>query len=147
MSRLPARVAKSAALGSILLVLPLAAALAQAKDVKISGMGIRTCGEWQQWKEARNAESRAMVLEWALGFIAGHNVYARTGGTMASPVVASVSVLIPLLDAYCLKNPQERILSGVIEITQGMGGARITVSPKVAPPPNPSPEKRSQHDS
>lgn len=147
MFRFSARAAKSAALGIILLGLPLAAALAQSKDVKISGMGIRTCGEWQQWKEARNAESRAMVLEWALGFIAGHNVYARTGGSMASPVVASVSVLIPLLDAYCQKNPQERILSGVIEITQGLGGTRITVSPKVAPPPDPPPEKRSRLDS
>ena len=76
-----------------------------SRDVKLAGMGIRKCTEWQQWKDARNTESRVMVLEWAQGFIAGHNIYARSGSATASPVVAGVAVLIPLLDAYCLKNP------------------------------------------
>lgn len=126
---------------------PAGSALAQSKDVKLSGMGIRKCSEWLQWKESRNAESRAMVLEWAQGFISGHNVYARTG---ASPVVASVSVLIPLLDAYCQKNPEERILAGVVEITQNLGGAKINLAPKVLPsppPPNPRPEQKGRLDS
>ena len=89
-------------------------AQAQSKDVKLTGMGVRKCTEWRQWKETKNDESRAMALEWAQGFISGHNVYARTGSATASPVVASVSVLIPLLDSYCQKNPDERILSGVV---------------------------------
>jgi hypothetical protein len=104
-------------------------------------MGIRKCSEWLQWKESANNENRAMVLEWAQGFIAAHNVYARTGTTAASPVVASVSVLIPLLDAYCQKNPGERILSGVIEITTSLGGAKVNVTPKTAPAPNPAPRQ------
>lgn len=129
----------------LLLALPSGGAQAQSKDVKLSGMGIRKCGEWLQWKDSRNAESRAMVLEWAQGFISGHNVYARTGS--ASPVVASVSVLIPLLDAYCQKNPEERILAGVIEITQNLGGAKINLAPKVPAPPNPRPEQKGRLDS
>lgn len=100
-------------------------AQAPSRDVaKLAGMGIRKCTEWQQWKDARNIESRAMVLEWVQGFIAGHNVYARGGSATASPVVASVAVLIPLLDAYCLKNPEQRIFAGVVEITQSLGGAK-----------------------
>jgi hypothetical protein len=102
-------------------------------------MGIHKCSEWKQWKDAGNAESRAMVLEWTQGFIAGHNVYARTGTTAASPVVATVSVLIPLLDSYCQKNPGEPILSGVIEITTSLGGAKVNVTPKTTPAPNPAP--------
>lgn len=126
------------------------AALAQPRDVKLSGMGIRKCSEWQQWKESRNAESRAMVLEWAQGFISGHNVYARTGTDAASAVVANVSVLIPLLDSYCQKNPDERILSGVIEITRSLGGARVNLAPKAppsTPPANPRPEQKGRLDS
>lgn len=120
---------------------------AQSRDVKLSGMGIRKCSEWQQWKEASNAESRALALEWTQGFIAGHNVYARTGTAAASPVVASVSVLIPLLDSYCQKNPGERILSGVIEITTSLGGAKVNIAPKAAPAPNPQPENKGRLDS
>lgn len=122
-------------------------AQAQSRDVKLSGMGIRKCSEWQQWKEAGNAKSRAMALEWAQGFIAGHNVYARTGTTATSPVVASVSVLIPLLDSYCQKNPGERILSGVIEITTGLGGAKVNLTPKIAPAPIPRPENKGRLES
>jgi hypothetical protein len=133
----------------LLLALTPDGAQAQSRDVKLSGMGIRKCSEWQQWKEAGNAESRALVLEWTQGFIAAHNVYARTGTTAASPVVASVSVLIPLLDSYCQKNPGERILSGVIEITTSLGGAKVNVTPKTtpAPAPNPRPDNKGRLDS
>jgi hypothetical protein len=133
------------ALAAVLLVAPVGSALAQSRDVKLSGMGIRKCSDWQQWKAAGNAESRAMALEWAQGFIAGHNVYARTG--TASPVVVSVSVLNQLLDSYCQKNPEERILSGVAEIIQSLGGAKINVAPKAKPAPNPRPDSKGRLDS
>ncbi len=120
-------------------------AAAQSREVKLSGMGVRKCSEWQQWKESRNNESRAMALEWAQGFIAGHNVYARSG--TASPVVANVSVLIPLLDSYCQKNPGERILIGVVEITKGLGGSKVDLTPKVPPRSNPQPEQKGKLDS
>lgn len=135
------------ALALVLLAVPFDNVRAQSRDVKLSGMGIRKCSEWQQWKATGNTESRAMTLEWAQGFIAGHNVYARTGTAAASPVVASVSVLVPLLDSYCQKNPEERILSGVIEITQSLGGAKVNVAPKAAPAPNPRPENKGRLDS
>lgn len=144
------RLSRAAIVPALALVLMAASfenAAAQSRDVKLSGMGIRKCSEWQQWKEAGNAESRAMVLEWAQGFIAGHNVYARSGATASSPVVASVSVLIPLLDSYCQKNPGERILSGVIEITTSLGGAKVNVAPKTAPAPNPRPDSKGRLDS
>jgi hypothetical protein len=134
-------------LALVLLAAPFDGVQAQSRDVKLSGMGIRKSSEWQQWKAAGNAESRAMALEWAQGFIAGHNVYARTGTAAASPVVASVSVLIPLLDSYCQKNPEERILSGVIGITTSLGGAKVNVTPKAAPAPNPRPENKGRLDS
>ena len=135
------------ALVLVLLAAPFDGVQAQSRDVKLSGMGTRKCGEWQQWKAAGNTESRALALEWAQGFIAAHNIYARSGTTAASPVVASVSVLIPLLDSYCQKNPEERILSGVIEIMQSLGGAKVNVAPKAAPAPNPRPENKGRLDS
>lgn len=116
-------------------------ALAQSKEIKLTGMGIRKCAEWQQWKEARNTESRAMALEWAQGFIAGHNVYARGGS--AGSVVASVSVLIPLLDAYCKGNPDERILAGVVEITRELGGSKVDLAPR-SPSPAPPPARKDE---
>lgn len=129
------------------------ASFAQARDVKLSGMGIRKCSEWQQWKEAGNGEARATALEWAQGFIAGHNVYARSGTAPASSVVADSKVLIPLLDTYCQKNPESRIFLGVISITQSLGGARIKLSPprsgQPAPamPSTPRPDKKGQQES
>ncbi|KAF0165419.1 MAG: hypothetical protein FD157_1406 [Rhodocyclaceae bacterium] len=120
---------------------------AQTRDVKLSGMGTRKCSEWQHWKESRNTEARAMVLEWAQGFISGHNVYARAGTETANPVIANASVLIPLLDSYCQKKPEDRILSGVAEITQSLGGAKINLSPKTPPAQNPRPEAKDKLDS
>lgn len=62
-------------LSAICLLLALGAsvegAFAQSQEIKVSGMGIRKCAEWQQWKDTGNAESRAMTLEWARGFMAG----------------------------------------------------------------------------
>ena len=128
-----------------LLAPTLASAQGQSREVKLSGMGVRKCSDWQQWKESRNNESRAMALEWAQGFIAGHNVYARSG--TASPVVANVSVLIPLLDSYCQKNPGERILVGVVEITKGLGGSKVDLSPKAPARDNPEPEQKGKQES
>jgi hypothetical protein len=112
-----------------------------ARDVKLSGMGIRKCAEWQQWKEDKQGEPRAMALEWTQGFIAGHNVYARSGTEAAASVVADTKVLIPLLDNYCQKNPDSRIFSAVIEITQSLGGAKVNLSPKAVPQQNPTPPR------
>lgn len=134
-------------LALVLLAVAADGASAQTRDVKLSGMGIRKCSEWQHWKESRNTEARAMVLEWAQGFISGHNVYARAGTETASPVIANSSVLIPLLDSYCQKNPEDRILSGVIEITQSLGGAKVNLAPKTPPPQNPRPESKGKLDS
>jgi hypothetical protein len=113
-----------------LLLLTFGSSQAMARDVKVSGMGVRKCAEWQQWKEEKSGEPRAMVLEWTQGFIAGHNVYARSGTEAANSVIADTKILIPLLDSYCQKNPDSRILSGVVEITQSLGGAKINLAPK-----------------
>jgi len=149
---MPSHPLRAATMVSVLALLLLAVASAgtqaQTRDVKLSGMGIRKCSEWLQWKESRNTEARAMVLEWAQGFISGHNVYARAGTEMASPVIANASVLIPLLDSYCQKKPEDRILSGVVEITQSLGGAKVNLAPKTLPPPhNPRPESKGKVDS
>jgi hypothetical protein len=111
--------------------------VASSKDVRISGMGLRKCAEWQQWKETRNGEARAMALEWAQGFIAGHNVYTRNDADAAGAVTADVKVLIPLIDSFCERNPESRILSVVIQITQNLGGAKVRVEPKAATPKTP----------
>ena len=109
---------------------------AQQRDVRVSGLGIRKCAEWQQWKQQNNGEVRAMALEWATGFIAGHNVYGRNGNEPANSVVAESTVLATLLDSYCQKHPDNRILSGVIDINQSLGGVKTQVAPKkpTAPP-------------
>jgi|SRR5687768_3282053 len=107
--------------------------------VKISGMGLRKCAEWQEWKESRNGEARAMALEWAQGFIAGHNVYTRHNAEAVTSIVADVKVLIPLMDNFCERNPDSRILSVVIQITQSLGGAKVRVEPRA--PAQKSPQK------
>jgi len=111
------------------------------KEVKISGMGVRKCAEWQQWKEERNGEARAMALEWTQGFISGHNVYAGSG--TGNSVVADVKVLLPLIDSFCERNPDSRILNVVIQITRSLGGANVRADPKPpAPTLNPNPPQR-----
>ena len=128
----------------LLLAAPGGAAMAQSKEVTLSGMGIRKCAEWQRWKEAKDNDSRARALEWAQGFLAGHNIYARTGGGAATPVVASVTVLVPLLDASGQKNPDERILAGIAAITRELGGAKVDLAPKPALPPGATPAPRPE---
>ena len=92
-------------------------------------MGVRICSEWMQWKETQNGEARALAVEWAQGFIAGHNVYgANSPG--ANSVVADSKVLLPLMDSYCQRNPETRLLSVVVEITRNLGGRRINITPK-----------------
>lgn len=137
---------KTPAIALAFLLLPLSTDT-MAAEIRVSGAGIRKCSEWQQWKDDKNGEARAMMIEWAYGFIAGHNVYAPKGYPQANSVVVDAKILIPLLDAYCQKSPDNRILSGVMEITQSLGGARLNMSPNTAPPsappsaPKPDPKK------
>lgn len=121
--------------------------LAMAKEIRVSGMGVRKCTEWQKWKETQNGEARAMTLEWAQGFIAGHNVYASSRTQSANSVVADDKVLVPLLDIFCQKNPESRIFSGVIEITKSLGGAKINLTPSAPPRQNPQPDKKGEQES
>ena len=140
---------RPAALLAFALVVPMTvagAAHAQGKDIRVSGIGIRKCAEWMEWKEKQNGEARALALEWAQGFIAGHNVFARTGGEPVNSVVADSKVLVPLLDSYCQKNPEARLLNGVIAITQSLGGAKLNITPK-APPKNQRPDAQPQRES
>lgn len=103
---------------------------AMARDIRVSGSGTRSCAEWQAWKEQQKGEPRALTIEWAQGFISGHNVYARAGSEPANSVVADSRTLATLLDNYCQKNPQSRVLNGVIEITKSLGGAGVNLTPK-----------------
>lgn len=120
---------------------------AVAADVRVSGMGVRQCSEWAQWKEENKGEARALTLEWAQGFMAGHNVYARVGHQQINSVVADVKVLSPLIDIYCQRNPQARILAAVIEITQSLGGAKVNLAPKAPPAKDPQPDKGRERES
>lgn len=112
---------------------------AWARDVKVGGMGIRKCSEWTAWKTAQNGEARATAVEWAQGFLAAHNVYSSA----TNSVVAESRVIATLLDAYCQKNPEERLVSGVADLVQNLGGAKINMAPKAAegqPVPRPDPK-------
>jgi hypothetical protein len=136
-------------LAAMSLMLPTLEVAAQSKDVRVSGMGVRKCSEWLEWKTAQKGEARAMALEWATGFIAGHNVYAR-GGENQGSVVANTATLATLLDTYCEKRPDSRIFTGVIDITQSLGGAKINIAPKTSPqtqPQNPRPDPKLPRES
>ena len=101
-----------AALACIFLYVQAIPASAQtARDVKVSGVGTRKCTEWQQWREARNGEAQATALEWAQGFISGHNVYSRGG---ANSIVADNKILLPLVDSFCQRNPDSPLFAAVV---------------------------------
>lgn len=120
---------------------------AEARDIKVSGLGARKCSEWLQWKESQNGEPRALALEWAQGFIAGHNVYYRTSTEANTAIIAEARILIPLLDAYCQKAPESRVFNGLTEIIQSLGGAKVNLTPKLPPGQNPSPDQRRERES
>lgn len=146
MSRRPAA-ALLCGLAATLFALPLEAQT-QSRDVRISGMGMRKCSEWVDWKEKGNGEARALAVEWAQGFMAGHNIYARINGAIAPSVVADTKILLPLLDAYCEKNGQQRIFTGMLEITQSLGGAKVNITPKApASQENPRPDNKGPRES
>ena len=52
---------------------------------------------------------------------------------------------MPTCLLYTSKNPGERILSGVIEITTSLGGAKVNVTPRAAPAPAPTPNPRPEN--
>lgn len=142
MSNRPSSLRFPVSLAVLAALLSAASFPALGKDVRVSGFGTRKCSEWQEWKAAQNGEARAMAVEWAHGFIAGHNVYARNGNEPANSVVADAKILAALLDNYCQKNPDGRILAGVIDITQSLGGAKISIAPKTQlPAPTPHLQK------
>ena len=116
------------------------------REVKVTGVGTRKCADWQKWKEESNGELRAMAIEWTQGFIAGHNVYSRSGASNA--VVADAKVLIPLFDNYCQRNPEMRLLNVVMEITQSLGGSKVFIQPKQAPQaPGGTPDRNAPRES
>ena len=135
---------KTASLLLLLLAAAPVAAQQTQRDVRIAGMGARSCADWNGWKEARDAQPRALALEWTQGFIAGHNVYARPRPP-ATTVYADTKVLLPLIDAYCQKNPEMRLISVVIEITRNLGGTSVQIKPRPpgTPPPTPGRESSS----
>lgn len=134
-----------------LLALPPAtqAQTTQTRDIRLSGMGMRKCSEWLDWKEKGNGEARATTVEWAQGFFAGHNLFARVGRNPAPSVIADAKILLPLLDAYCEKNPAQRLFTGILEITQSLGGAKVNIAPKspASPSENLRPDSRGPRES
>ncbi|NJD25417.1 MAG: hypothetical protein FIB06_08410 [Betaproteobacteria bacterium] len=112
---------------------------AQSRDIRVSGVGKSRCSEWNAWKEGQKGQERATALEWAQGFIAGHNVYARVNNLPPNSVVADNRILIPLLDTYCQQYPDSLLLNGMIEIIKNLGGVAINVAPKAPARPNPAP--------
>jgi len=125
------------------IALLLAAAPVAAKDAKVSGMGIQRCSTWTGWKIAKSGELRALTLEWSNGFIAGHNIYSAATNDSQSSVVVDAKVLTALLDSFCEKYPEQRILNGVADIVQSLGGAKINVAPKSSSTPG-APESLGQ---
>ncbi|MGE5471422.1 MAG: hypothetical protein ACM3X0_11545 [Bacteroidota bacterium] len=122
-------------------------ALAQSRDVKISGVGVRKCAEWNQWKESKSGEARAMTAEWAQGLVSGHNMYGRAGKDGVNTVVVDSTLLLPLLDAYCQKNPEQRIFVGLADIIQNLGGTKLNLTPKPATQDAPRPERKAERES
>lgn len=55
-------------LAALALVLAVTTPVVTAADVRLSGIGIRKCSEWNAWKDSNNGEARATMLEWAQGF-------------------------------------------------------------------------------
>lgn len=138
---------KASALSLVTALLLICHVDAWSRDVKVSGMGVRKCSDWNQWKDDKNGEARATTIEWANGFFTAHNVYAPKGYEQATSIIADAKVLVPLLDAFCQKNPDSRILNGVIEITQSLGGARINISAKPSTPLGPRPDTKKERES
>lgn len=134
-------------LAALALVLAVTTPVVTAADVRLSGIGIRKCSEWNAWKDSNNGEARATMLEWAQGFIAGHNIYARIGRDMAPSVVADTKILVTLIDSYCQRNPTQRIVNGIIEINQSLGGAKVDMMPKTTQPTPPRPDDKTARES
>lgn len=115
----------------------LTSATTAAREIDIEGIGIRKCSEWNSWKEEKNGEARAMAIQWAQGFLAGHNVYTSEVKGAPGPVPSKAAVLIPLMDSYCDSLPQTPIVAALINITKNLGGSRMTVLPETQLGPKP----------
>lgn len=104
--------------------------VAADREIKVSGVGVRKCAEWNRWKESRNGEARALMVDWTQGFLAGHNVFARLGWQGAAAVTASSGVILAMLDARCQASPDARLLEVVVQLAGGLGGARVELQSK-----------------
>jgi hypothetical protein len=100
-----------------------------AKEAKIGGVGARKCTEWNDWKSQKNGEARAVGVEWARGFIAGHNLYQRAEAS-ASQVSPDATTVATLIDNYCEKLVDQPLFYAVIDMVKRLGGASVNLVPK-----------------
>lgn len=66
---------------------------------------------------------------------------------MAPSVVADTKILVTLIDSYCQRNPTQRIVNGIIEINQSLGGAKVDMMPKTTQPTPPRPDDKTARES
>ena len=78
-----------------------------------------------------------MAIQWAQGFIAGHNIYTNASPPSSNAVPSKPAVLIPLLDSYCEAPPQSPLVAALINITKNLGGSKMTVVPQSKPEEKP----------
>ena len=110
------------------------------------GAGTRSCTQWLQWKAEKNGEARALALEWVQGFLSAHNAYARQGGgAPVDSIVANPKMVATLMDGFCEKNSNSRIVNGAIDMAKGLGGASLNTSP-AASANKPSPQTKPERD-
>ena len=127
---------------AILLASPFALAADEfSRDVKVTGMGVSRCSDWTHWQESKNLEAQAMVIEWARGFISGHNVYSMPGPNASKSIIADPAALRTLIDNQCRRDPHSHLVFTVAHVIRSLGGigAEIQLQRSEAPRTNPLP--------
>lgn len=88
------------------LAVMIASSPANAEQVTIHGMGIRSCGEWTI--EHRKGDWEAIVQDsWLAGFLSGYNVYSLQIVDIGE--TTDFSGKVQWMNQYCEANPLDTI--------------------------------------
>lgn len=103
---------------ALTLALSLASFRAESQDIRITGDGQATCGEWIQYRYNRNSVRQNYVADWVAGFVTGYNWYHMNH----QAYLHDANDVLGWLDVYCHNNPTSSVSAGAAALVQQLGG-------------------------
>jgi hypothetical protein len=90
---------------------------AHAESAVAAGVGVRTCGQFEQDYRNNPANTEIIYYNWALGFLSGMNAVADVeGGPRRDLAAWSFENKKEFIRSYCDQHPLQFYMQGVLQL-------------------------------